>query len=173
MGNRSRRGNRLQGLFQAGSAPPPPNQDQSHLADGEPGTRRQISMRQSRNKRSSKVSSESSGDEYARDIRRAPSMKEQFLSDPQTEDHTPTDLVAHGKNTAKHPFSHPEHGSNPVMAPGTAKLGSFPGDSRAPQQFCPLKLVTDFCNRYLDDPADRVSKKFFASGKIWNRGWDM
>lgn len=40
-------------------------------------------------------------------------------------------------------------------------------------RFCLFGLVTKFCYKYMDDPDDCISKKFFAAGKIWQREWDL
>jgi hypothetical protein len=53
-------------------------------------------------------------------------------------------------------------------------LSNIDGDgNRLIGRFCPFMPVTKFCYKYMDDPNDRVSKHFFAAGKIWNRKWDM
>lgn len=39
--------------------------------------------------------------------------------------------------------------------------------------FCPFNMVTKFPYKYMDDANGRVSRHFFANGKIFEREWDL
>jgi hypothetical protein len=39
--------------------------------------------------------------------------------------------------------------------------------------FCQLSLVTKFPYKYMADGNDRVSRRFFAGQRIWERTWDL
>ena len=40
-------------------------------------------------------------------------------------------------------------------------------------KYCLFNPTTKFCYKYMKDPDDRVSRRFFAADKIWNRTWDL
>lgn len=50
-----------------------------------------------------------------------------------------------------------------------------PGSSseKSGTQFCLFSLVIKFPYKYMKDPDDRVSRRFFAGHKIFHRGWDL
>lgn len=40
-------------------------------------------------------------------------------------------------------------------------------------RFCTFSQVVKFPYRFMHDPEDRVSRRFFAGGKIYQRNWDL
>lgn len=45
--------------------------------------------------------------------------------------------------------------------------------NKATGHFCIFSLVSKFPYKYMKDPADQVSKRFFAANKFYAREWDM
>jgi hypothetical protein len=56
----------------------------------------------------------------------------------------------------------------------TKKLPTHDIDgNKAIGHFCILSLVSKFPYKYMKDPSDQVSKRFFAANKFYAREWDM
>lgn len=184
---------RLSRLFEGDSLPPLPDPTTSHIADTEIISKlrpvqqpwqvpkvaqvpRKIPRSPPRTGRDLDQLTSSDDDEYVRAFRKAPALK-------------PENTVKVGKKNSilsgYHPNEQPkakvrgESGSDAITR-SEANDEQDDGFSKADRdghplvgRFCPLMLVTKFCYKYMDDPNDRVSRHFFASGKIWNRTWDM
>lgn len=184
---------RLNRLFEGDSLPPLPDPTTSHIADTEivskmqpvqqpwkvpkvAQTPRKITRSPPRTGRDLDQLTSSDDDEYVRAFKKPPTIK------PET-------TAKFGKKTSSSSGSHfneQRRAKNRAKSSSDATTKSNANDekddgvSKADRdghplvgRFCPLMLVTKFCYKYMDDPNDRVSRHFFASGKIWNRTWDM
>ena len=184
---------RLNKLFETGSLPLPPDPKTSHIADTEiisrmkpaqqpwkvpkvAQTPRKVTKSPPRTGRDVDQLSSSDDDEYVRAFKRTPATK------PAT---TITTRKKTSTSSGYYSNQRPRANTRSSTGPGAntkfgADGGKDDGVSKVDKnghplvgRFCPFTLVTKFCYKYMDDPNDRVSKRFFASGKIWNRTWDM
>jgi hypothetical protein len=182
---------RLNKLFGKDSLPPPPEPNLSHLADTEiiskmsPAQRpwkipkvaqipRKITRSPPRTGRDLDQLTSSDDDEYVRAFKKTPAMK----PEPKAKANKT------GPSTGYQQNGGPKAKVRTKSGHVTTKVGAGEGDDDGVSvvdrddhpligRYCPLMLVTKFCYKYMDDPNDRVSRHFFASGKIWNRTWKM
>jgi hypothetical protein len=182
---------RLKKLFETDSLPPPPQPNSSHLADTEiiskmppaqqpwkvpkaAQTPRKITRSPPRTGGDIDQLTSSDDDEYVRAFKKTPAMK--LDSNAKAKKTKP--VTGYQSNGRPRPKVRSKTGEN------TTKDGAGKGEDDGVSivdkdghpligRFCPLMLVTKFCYKYMDDPNDRVSRHFFASGKIWNRTWKM
>lgn len=181
---------RLNKLFEGDSLPPPPDPNTPHIADTEIVPKmqhaqqpwavpkvaqqpRRVARSPPRTGRDIEQLTSSDDDEYVRAFRKTPSIKSEIASKSRKNS---------SKDSSRSPAQHPgQRPTEKARSDGTdADQEVDDGVSQMDRdgnpligRFCPLMLVTKFCYKYMDDPNDRVSKHFFASGKIWNRTWDM
>jgi hypothetical protein len=184
---------RLKTLFEGDSLPSPPEPNQPHIADTEiianmPSQQqpwqvlkeaqvpRKITQSQHQTGRSLEQLTSSDDDEYIRAFKKTPTAKpeapskktkkkssnsartfpgEQAKSKVRSED-----IKSKARNER---IEEKDDGIPTADEDGNPLIG----------RFCPFSLVTKFCYKYMNDPNDRVSKHFFASGKIWERTWTM
>ncbi len=184
---------RLNRLFEGDSLPPLPDPTTSHIADTEIISRmqpvqqpwqvpkvaqvpRKIARSPPRTGRDLDQLTSSDEDEYVRAFRKAPALKPETT----TKDRKKTS-VSSGYHFNEQPRAkvRAKSGSHAITQ-SDANDEKDDGVSKADRdgnplvgRFCPLPLVTKFCYKYMDDPNDRISRHFFASGKIWSRTWDM
>lgn len=177
---------RLNKLFETDSLPPLPDPSKSHIADTEIQPPQQpwevpqvaqipkrIINPPPRTGRDIDQLTSSDDDEYVRAFKHIPTMKAE--SKPQE---TST-LGGHPDDKKQKPKAKSKASTNAAVRNEAGQeiddgLPNVDRDGHAlVGRFCPLTLVTKFCYKYMDDPNDRVSRHFFASGKIWNRTWDM
>jgi hypothetical protein len=182
---------RINKLFESDSLPPSPDPQKSHIADTEIISKtqpaheswtvptvaqmpRKITKSPPRMGRDMDQLTSSDDDEYIRAFKKTPKMKADTLAKPRTK--TPKSS-GHKNNNMPRARVRLQTGD---FARGDADHHGDDGISTADKhghpllgRFCSLTLVTKFCYKYMDDPNDRVSKHFFAAGKVWNRRWDM
>ncbi len=184
---------RLNRLFEGDSLPPLPDPTIPHIADTEINSKmqpvqqpwqvpkvaqvpRKITRSPPRTGRDLDHLTSSDDDEYVRAFRKAPALKPEtktetgkktsissrphFNEQPRSKARARSDIYATTKSDAN---DEKDDGVSETDRDGHPLVG----------RFCPLPLVTKFCYKYMDDPNDRVSRHFFASGRIWNRTWDM
>ncbi len=184
---------RLNKLFERDSLPPPPDPQKAHIADTEiiskmqpaqqawkvpnvAQTPRRVTRSPPRTGRDIDQLTSSDDDEYISAFKKMPIAKPETTVKPRKKTYTSGGSKNDGKPKAKIG----SNSSTNATAKTEANSGNDDGVSDVDRdgqplvgRFCPLMLVTKFCYKYMDDPNDRVSKHFFASGKIWNRIWDM
>ncbi len=184
---------RLNRLFEGGSLPPLPEPNTSHIADTEiiskmqPAQQpwkvpkvaqppRKITKSPPRTGKDLDQLTSSDDDEYVLAFRKAPAIKPETTANVRKKTNNSS-----GYHFNKQPRVKARAKSGNVVTSNSDAndgkddgLSSVDGDGHPlVGKFCPLVLVTKFCYKYMDDPNDRVSRHFFASGKIWNRTWDM
>jgi hypothetical protein len=184
---------RLKKLFEKDSLPPPPDPNTSHIADTEmvskmqpaqqpwkvpevAQTPRKVHKSPPRTGRDLDQLTSSDDDEYISAFKKTPAIKSEITS--KAKKSSPT-LASYQHGTRPMAKARPQADR---VAAGRTEVsdGKDDGISNIDKdghlligRYCPLALVTKFCYKYMDDPNDRVSRHFFASGKIWNRTWDM
>jgi hypothetical protein len=186
------RADRLDKLFQRDSLPPHPDPNQPHIADTEmiskmqpaQASREVPTVAQKPNKvtkpppqtsRDIDQLTSSDDDEYIRAFQKMPVIK---IETGKKDGKKTSKSSDHGQKEKPHAKVRPQT----ARASEGRKVNQDRGNSMPNAEgdgypligrFCIFTLVTKFCYKYMDDPNDRVSKHFFASGKIWNRKWDM
>jgi hypothetical protein len=185
------RADRLEKLFGKDSLPPPPEPNSSHLADTEiiskmppaqqpwkvpkvAQTPRKITRSPPRTGRDLDQLTSSDDDEYIRAFKKTPAMKEESKAKanrtgPSTKDQQNRGSKAKVRTKSGHVPTNVGAGEEEDDGVSVVDKDGHPLIGR----YCPLVLVSKFCYKYMDDPNDRVSRHFFASGKIWNRTWKM
>lgn len=66
----------------------------------------------------------------------------------------------------------PEDDVDKIQSPPELPVQDVDGN-KATAHFCIFSLVAKFPYKYMQDPSDKVSKRFFASNKFYEREWDM
>lgn len=184
---------RLNKLFEKDSLPPQPEPGTSHIADTEiisnmwpaqqpwtvprvAQTPRKLTKSPPQTGQDLNQLTSSDDDEYVRAFKKVPSVKPENATKNRKKISTTTH-AQHGDRPTAKPYSSADHDA---MVNDEVDLEKDDGFSKSDKdghpfigRFCLFALVTKFCYKYMDDPNDRVSKHFFASGKIWNRTWDM
>jgi hypothetical protein len=184
---------RLNKLFENDCLPSPPDPNNPHIADTEvvskiqpvhqpwsvpkvAQTPRKVTKSPPRTGQGIDQVTSSDDDEYIRAFKKKPAIKSKTVPNFRPKVSPQGDQRSHerSKTTAR------AGTSVDAAAESVANDGRDDGVSNVDRnghplfgRFCALSLVTKFCYKYMDDPGDRVSKRFFASGKIWNRPWDM
>lgn len=183
------RADRLNKLFEQDSLPPLPDPNRPHIADTEiiwrkqpvenPRQRPRVAEKQVNNMQPSHRGRQNNADqptssdedEYLRAFSTSASVH------PKVESRSSGNG---GKKTANPSWWRSGHDGQVgarlnarFHAPSWQDTSQDSDDRPLLARFCPLTLVTKFCYKYMDDPDSRVSKRFFASGKIWTRTWEM
>lgn len=137
------------------------------------------------------MSSSEDEDDYVNACR--DSVKPQMLKFPESEAGRKTRNAASGNlgNVKETHVDLPGHLSNSsqgalsprVIYPGDAETDDMETTSKLPTHdivgnmatghFCIFTLVAKFPYKYMRDPGDKVSKRFFASNKFYCREWDL
>lgn len=101
--------------------------------------------------------------------RREPESKRDMIDDTRVEcadPLVPIKSLPEGKKSSRTTKSNTEPSSNDDFDHDDA-------GQRLVGRFCPFSLVTKFPYKYMQDGNDRVSKRYFAGGKIYLRTWDL
>lgn len=187
------RAERLDKLFERDSLPPPPDPNTSHIADTEiiskmqpaqqpwkvpavAQTPRKITQSPPRVGRDLEQFTSSDDDEYVRAFKQTPSIKPETTSKGMKKTSIPSGYQRGERPKARNRSEATSEAAVKIKADRELDDGVSTVDRDGHPligRFCLFSLVTKFCYKYMDDPNDRVSKHFFASGKIWNRTWDM
>ncbi|KAJ9620758.1 hypothetical protein H2204_012168 [Knufia peltigerae] len=116
-------------------------------------------------------SSSEDEDDYVAAFKSKPSMKAQNQQPTKESEHVSTIAKSSGASIYK--------SSNPSMLEPAAHdnvksvLDSNEQQGKVTGEFCQFFLTAKFPYKYMNDGDDKVSKRFFAANKFYNRDWDI